>query len=291
MPPSSLTVYGPDAQLRTAIIRRSRGPVPILDGRETWNRGDATPALLIGPSSWSAAREILSLGQSACVVAESLPKLELIQDLFHLAQQNQVQFRVFNPARFLPSRQLIQQQLPRLGSPGFIRSHRWCPLSADDPQLALPAGLILDLDVALWLIGETPNRIFAMQQRLEPHRTVQLHLGFPGGASAMLSFTNQLPPGDEYQMFSVIARNGAAYSDDQNNQQLLYAGGQPRGLHAEERVTQMAQLAQHALDIVQADDAGMKENQRSWQVLQTVQAAILESLATGQPVSWGGQSR
>ena len=120
---------------------------------------------------------------------------------------------VINPDRFLPSRQLIRQQFDtgKLGEVGLIRVHRWEPrgsASADDVH-GLPASLLRDLDVVLWLIGHSPDAVYAVEQTdSNPSnsrgRFLQVHLGFPSGAMALLDFADRLPPGEGYQSLSLI---------------------------------------------------------------------------------------
>lgn len=54
-----------------------------------------------------------------------------------------------------------------------------------------------------------------------------IHLGFPGGAMAMLDFTGALPEGDGYRSLCLIGSRGAAYADDHRDRNLLFDGGAP----------------------------------------------------------------
>ena len=113
----------------------------------------------------------------------------------------------FNPDRFLPSRQLIRQQLDsgKLGDVGLIRVHRWEPTVGQVFNLpgvggqvenlpheinVLPTGLLRDLDLVLWLVGKPPDSIYAVSRSESSDsqsKFIQVHLGFPGGAMALIS--------------------------------------------------------------------------------------------------------
>ncbi len=166
---------------------------------------------------------------------------------------NEPQVVVVNPDRFLPSRQLIRQQLDagKLGDVGLVRVHRWEPnLSHDDG--GLPTGLLRDLDLVLWLVGKLPDAIHAVEQSDSSGKSIQLHLGFPGGAMALIDFSSQLPNGDGYQSLSVIGSAGAAYDDDHQNMQLVFRGGQAQAVRAEETGRRHNAAVQERIDSLQA---------------------------------------
>src|SRR5204862_5790831 len=86
-----------------------------------------------------------------------------VEDVMLQARQANIQCAIANPDRFLPSRQLIKQQIPgKLGALGLIRMHRWEPAGNDVEPLGFPAPLIRDIDLALWLAGQPPNRVYAL---------------------------------------------------------------------------------------------------------------------------------
>jgi predicted dehydrogenase len=157
--------------------------------------------------------------------------------LTQLAEQKGVQFKVVNSARYQPSRRLIKQQIAsHLGPPGLLRSYRWEPAAADlpTPIAGLPAGLIDDLDLALWLFGEPAERVYAVEHKLrDPSqpagRYLQIHLGFALGM-ALIDYTNRLPTDKPYQSMSVIGFSGAAYAEDDQNMQLVFRGGRAEAL-------------------------------------------------------------
>lgn len=162
----------------------------------------------------------------------------------------------FNPDRFLPSRQLIRQQLDsgKLGEVGLVRVHRWEPNVPHEIN-GLPTGLLRDLDLVLWLVGKFPDSIHAVS-RLKSNaagsRLIQVHLGFPGGAMALIDYSNQLPEGDGYQSLSVIGSTGAAYADDHQNTQLVFRGGRPQAVRAEETGRRHTTAVQERIESLQA---------------------------------------
>ena len=206
----------------------------------------------------------------------------------------------FNPDRFLPSRQLIRQQLDsgKLGDVGLIRVHRWEPTVghvSNVPGLTrhvenvpheingLPTGLMRDLDLVLWLVGKLPNSIHAVS-RSESHdsqsKFIQVHLGFPGGAMALIDYSNQLPEGDGYQSLSVIGSTGAAYADDHQNMQLVFRGGNAQAVRAEETGRRHAALIQEFVDGLQAGRE-VSSAVADWQRVVDLANAVTRSMTTG----------
>lgn len=125
------------------------------------------------------------------------------------------------PWRFSPQVRAIRSSLDagQLGKPGLLRMHVWSPASqpqGDDTKLAA-------VDLALWFTGERADAVHASHN---PHASL-IHLGFPGGAMAMLDFTGALPEGEGYRSLSLIGSRGAAYADDHRDRNLLFDGGAP----------------------------------------------------------------
>lgn len=189
-----------------------------------------------------------------------------------------------NPDRFLPSRQLIRQQLDagKLGDVGLIRIHRWEP-SVGKADGDLPAGLLRDLDLVLWLTGKLPDVIHAVEQ-IGPDnsaaRSIQLHLGFPGGAMALIDFSNQLPRGDGYQSLSVIGSAGAAYADDHQNMQLVFRGGQAQAVRAEETGRRHSAAVQERIDSLQAGQ-DVAACIAEWQNVLNVAESVRQAMCAG----------
>ncbi len=199
---------------------------------------------------------------------------------------------VINPDRFLPSRQLIRQQLDsgKLGDVGLVRVHRWEPRDAAsvDEVLGLPASLVHDLDVVLWLVGRSPDSVYAVEQSdselgQSRGRFLQVHLGFPGGAMALLDFADRLPPGEGYQSLSVIGSAGAAYADDQQNMQLVFRGGRPQTLRADESGRRHSALVQETIEALQAG-GDVAAHVADWQNVVKVAEAVRQSFASNKPL-------
>jgi len=220
------------------------------------------------------------------LVADPCPARESVETLFDSARKAGVQFCVVNPDRYLASRQLIRKQLSGpLGEPGLLRLHRWEPTSTHPTDL--PAAILRDLDLSLWLMDRRPDRVFAIEQKHPDSagRCVQVHLGFPGGGMALLDFNNRLPAGDGYQSLSVIAASGAAYADDHQNMQLVYRGGSPEAARTEERSGQLAAIAQEFVDSLRGNRDLMTTNAAGWRNVSAVADAVKQSLASGQSVA------
>lgn len=130
--------------------------------------------------------------------------------------------------RFLPSQQVLKQRLVagQLGELGLLRAHRWYAgadggtgSGPDWQALAAPY-----LDLANWLYGDPPERVFA---RTGGPDYAQIHLGFGAAGMALIDVSAGLPPGDGYRSVSVIGSAGAGYADDHHNRALLFGGGDP----------------------------------------------------------------
>jgi predicted dehydrogenase len=188
-----------------------------------------------------------------------------------------------NPDRYLPSRQLIRRQLDgKLGAPGLIRLHRWeAAASAADVLDLLPC----DLDLVAWLMGRAPNRVHAVGST---SGYVQVHLGFAGGGMALLDRTDRLPPGDGYSYLSVIGSAGAAYADDQHNVQLLYRGGAPQALRADEGTEALTTLVQEFADGLRAG-RDPSPNPADWGQVREIMTAVRRSLESRQAVALEGR--
>jgi hypothetical protein len=170
---------------------------------------------------------------------------------------------IVNPDHSLPSRQILVDELQgtKFGIPGLIRSHRWeAPLSmtcegadrALDPT-GLPAPLVRDIELAMWLKSSGPNVVHAIERpgaESDPCRfgVIQVHLGFSDGGMALLDYADTLPAGDGYQSLSAICSHGAMYADDESNHQLAFLGGRPVAARADESVVAQSRLIQQFVD-------------------------------------------
>ena len=183
---------------------------------------------------------------------------------------------IVNFDRYLPSRQLIRQQLDagKLGEPGLIRVHRWEPAPAE----RMSAAFRRDLDCVLWCFGRLPEKVYAV----ENVAGVQVHLGFPGGGMATLDHADRLLPGDGYGSFSVIGARGAAYADDHLNMHLAFHGGPSRAIRAEETAVALSAGIQAFVNVESENP------QPPWRQTLAVAEAIRTSLRTRRAVSGEG---
>ena len=128
--------------------------------------------------------------------------------------------------RHAPSNVLIKERVDsgKLGAPGLLRVHRW----RGSTEAPWECRIFADIDLALHLMGGLPDTLFAMTRREGAY--LQVHLGFPGGAMAILDFATSLPPGQCYDSLSLVGTKGTAYADDHSNTHLLFTGAAPRAL-------------------------------------------------------------
>ncbi len=228
------------------------------------------------PADDEAAIERCLSGGAHVVLTAPSPLLGPTLDrLAAVARQAGVQLGLLNPDRYLPSRRLIRAQLDagKLGDPGLVRIHRWLPAGgARDLHLR-------DLDVAIWLIGRAPDVVYA----LDTDCSRQLHLGFPGGAMALLDVAT-LPAGDGYRLLHLIGSRGAAYADDQQNTQLLYRGGAARALLVDEGAAALRGLARDAAAALAAG-GDLSCTLAEWRRVAGVAAAARRSIETREAVT------
>jgi predicted dehydrogenase len=217
--------------------------------------------------------------------------VDRLRNLSAVARQSGAQLAVMNPDHFLPSRKLIRQQLDagKLGTPGFIRFHRWKSedIPAEERSAELPVQLLRDLELTLSWMRASPNLVYAVELPADGPQTagrlLQLHLGFSGGSMALIDYAERMPAGADYVSVSVIGAAGAAYADDQQNMQLVYRGGQPVAIRAEEAGLQVVAMVQ---DFV----AGLQTNRdfttshTAWIGVLKVAESVRQSLATRRAV-------
>jgi predicted dehydrogenase len=255
----------------------------------------------VGPRLRGAALEVGDAGDAVAIVGEGWVDLAIVERCLHarkhllyaagppssfdrltalwsLAKECGVKLAVVNPDGHLPSRRLIQDQIgAALGAAGLIRIHRWQSKgnepSADD---ASPGPLVRDLEWVVHWVGASPSHVFALGN-------IQVHLGFNNGGMALIDYQSTFPVGAGYHSVTVIAANGAAYADDHENQQLLYRGGHPQALRADETTRQRVHLLQDFVDaLARGDD--LSANAPAWRDAYAVASAVRKSLATREAV-------
>ncbi|MDB5389129.1 MAG: hypothetical protein JWM11_4775 [Planctomycetaceae bacterium] len=202
---------------------------------------------------------------------------------------------VVNLDHFLPSRQTIHEQLRtrKLGEPGLVRMHRWKNRDEEtgnwNQRYQLPVPLVLDLELAHWLTGMSPNLVFATEASgaetdALPGRTIQVHLGYENGGMALIGYSDAFPCGAGYQSLSIIGCSGAVYADDHQNMQLLYQWNCLNALRTEEGVRPRANLAQVFVDAL-CNDLDLSPSVTDWQNILKLKNAAEKSLASRQAVS------
>ncbi len=188
--------------------------------------------------------------------------------------------------RFLPSVAAVKESLKtgKLGAPGLLRIHHWQPQAAGDVRQAL----LPQLDIACWLIDQSPGVLFAQSRPVQPAATqrdyVQVHLGFADHRMALIDCSTSLAAGDDYYSLSVIGASGAAYADDHHNMQLVFGGGHPQAIRTSQGDKALLATLQEFIDAAEArrtPPCGAAE----WKRAQTILAAVDQSLSTGQSVS------
>jgi predicted dehydrogenase len=254
---------------------------------------DALIVLDAGRCEMQAIDEVLASRNHVLLAADASVSADDIAGLASTAQRCGVQLGIANLERHLPSRQLIRQQLDggKLGAAGLLRLHRWVssavsPLTSTPTQIPTP--LLLDLDVATWLIGAWPELVYAVERRanasdMASGRLIQVHLGFADGGMALVDFASHLPPGAGYSSLSLIGSAGAAYADDHQNQQLLFQGGPAQALHAEEGVRALVDVVQQFVDALQTGGDVFTTLIR-WQSMLKTAEAVRQSIELQQAV-------
>jgi len=248
-------------------------------------------AVFVGPRQpeGEVIGRFLAAGKHVLVAAESCPSSAVLEALAAAARQGGVQLAVVNPDHYLPSRQLIRQQLDagKLGEVGLVRAHRWEPAADNRAELlGVPGPLTRDIELVCWLAAKQPNLVYAVGQAANGF--VQVHLGFPGGSMALLDYFDHLAAGDGYQSVTVIGSTGAAYANDHQNMQLLYRGGRPQAVRTEEGARQMAALVQEFVDGLRTG-RDLSPSVTAWRNAAAVAGAVRRSLESRCAVSLEGR--
>ncbi len=248
------------------------------------------------PVDISVIERTLAHGKHVLIAAGPWLTVERLGLLTTAASQAKVHIEIVNPDHFLPSRQLIRQQLDagKLGEPGLIRIHRWeaTAENVSKESKTLPSPLVCDLELATWLTGSLPNSIYATQttppaESARLGRIIQVHLGFPNGAMALIDYSNALPSGDGYQSLSVIGSAGAVYADDHQNVQLVFRGDHPQAVRTGEGIRLWVQLTQEFVDAVK-DDRDLSTTATQWHQALAVMQAVEQSLESRQSIAMEG---
>jgi predicted dehydrogenase len=237
----------------------------------------------------------LSAGKHVLLATGPYVSSDVLETLSVAARDAEVRLAIVNPDRFLPSRQVIRQQLDAgcLGAPGLVRLHRWEP--AAGRTLDMSPGWVRDLELAIWLAGKLPNLVYAIEPVANDRDTLpgpilQIHLGFPEGAMALIDYAACLPAGEGYQSLSVIGSAGAAYADDHQNMQLVYQGGRPRAMRADEGAVQLGAMVQEFVDALHAGH-DFAASVSAWRDVLAVVEAVERSLVSRQAIALTPEDR
>jgi predicted dehydrogenase len=264
----------------------------------TVDRGDpempssCAAAAFLDPLEMSTerAQRCLHSGQHVLLLAGSWLSESALGRLSTAARDTGTRLAVLSPERFLPSRQLIREQLDsgRLGLPGLVRIHRWAHSAGSVGEMPVP--LLLDLDIATWLMGEAPDRVYAVEAQHNDGtgligRPIQMHLGFPGGGMALIDFADVPPGRGNYQSLSLIGSRGAAYADDQQNMQLLYGrASPPHALQVRERSSALVALVQSFVTDLLQEETESTDSGATWIRVLEIARAARGSVASRQAV-------
>lgn len=291
-------VFSADDQLRSALNSRLRGAI-LVDGkddpdRQPMNGFDGFVVPLSPPlfNMHQFAEGFLSWKKHVLLPGHHQFNSDALRTCMQLAERNKLTLSVVNPDHYRPSRQLIRQALDagHFGLPGLIRIHRWESGNPDAAVAAtdLPAACILDIEITLWLMRKPPAIVFATavhppNSEADVSRTLQIHLGFAGGAMALIDYSNRLSQGGSYQSLSLLGSNGASYADDHQNMQLLFQGEQPRAIKVDDELRATANMLQDFVDAV-SSQRDCTENLHRWETAHAVADAVLRSIASKESV-------
>lgn len=248
-------VRGLDARLRDARLVERDGDVVVFP----WPGENLDPVIV-------ALRE----GKHVLVDVKAIGWASPLHRLIDGVVPSQT-FALMNSDRYLPSRQLIRQQLEagKLGRPGLIRMF--------DPHMQSA------LDQILWYFGELPTVAFA--HRISGKHD-HVHLGFANGGMALASFASS---NETHPSLSLIGSSGAAYADEQANKQILVHRDFPQDTVRKMPDTgpQWPGVIQHFLDAI-AEKRDLSASIDSWRQVMALSEAIERSIALGQAVELEG---
>ena len=185
----------------------------------------------LGPSTFQDAltaaetgRHVLAGGPPATDPAE-------FDRLLHLCQRKGVALVCGGVSRFGRRHRLVREVLSedRIGEPVFIRYTDPGADATNDWDVAAA------IDLANWLLGATPNAIYAQAVRKspgEPDSHLSISVTYPNGATALVSLGSPAgSPGSPTLM--VLGRRGALYDNQASTSQIVLAGDRAKPLSPE----------------------------------------------------------
>ena len=291
-----LAVCGVNRSVCEDVARRIRGATLsacTIDALNATAGQDFDAVAFVGETSPSAEtlRKCVADGMHLLLATETILSTPGLDAVVECGDAAHVRVVVRNPDHALPSRRLIHDELrgSKLGSPGLIRLHRWESKNASrnlDPA-KLPAPLIRDLDLILWLTNSFPNHLYAVERGADNEgTTIQVHLGFPDGSMTLLDYADTLPAGDGYQSLSTICAHGAVYADDHANRQLRYQGGMAAAEPTDEGLFPLTTLIQQFVDELSVADVCQVGIAR-WRQVRRLAATVRQSIQTHASICGG----
>ena len=279
----NLAIAGIDRSLQDAAGARLRGVALTEPGQDT---SDAL--LLLGEAS-PDRRFIESVAKrGGCLFVGSDWNIDQ-HILDHWTASGGAPPRYCFLPRQLAAVRLIRQQLQsgHLGKPGLIRTHRWLSRSETVTEAAKKFRVLTEeLDLALWFAAAAPERVFALERSDSGGPTVlQVHLGFPHGAMAVLDLSIDIPTTSDYRAISLIGSNGAASADDHANLQWLMQPSSSAAILDNASLPAVVSLLAEIRDnfaSVEWAEQSRRDRNAATQASELVQA----SLRTGNAIAW-----
>ncbi len=207
--------------------------------------------------------------------------------------------------RFLPAVATIKQSLAdwKLGALGLVRLHLWEPRASagaaledvsSEPVIEEVVEQVVELaveefDLARWLFGTSPTIIHATGCKIGEGRYLQVHFGFSAGGMALIDCA-PIPPGARgYFSLSAIGSSGAAYADDHHNTHLLFRGGDPSALMADQESESLRGLIEEFVGAISEGRAPAITGADGRDLLE-ISTAVQRSISCGCPVARQGGS-
>jgi hypothetical protein len=277
-------------QGRLPIQSAKQAMIQTVHGADAMKSCDAVAFLGVLPPTVDDITRLVDIRKHVLLATETILPFDDLQFLVACGTKAGVRVIVMNPDRMRPSRRLFYDELrgSKFGSVGLIRLHRWqsaSPRALDSTQL--PAPLVRDLDLVIWLAQQHPNVVHAIERKEGKTGTIQVHLGFESGGMALIDFADCLPQGDGYQSMSAICSTGAIYADDHSNCQLNFRGGSAHALPADEGLLPLVNSIQPFVETLSAKADVSRENM-PWQDVFAVASAVRQSIDSGLAVSLEG---
>lgn len=292
-----LAICGLDESRIDEIARRIRGAsvtrLPDLTAGEVAGVDcDAVACFGPVPPDVRFIANTIQAGRHTFIATEVLPSLTDLKSLTEQANTKGVHIQIENPDHGLPSRRLIFDELrgSKLGQFGLIRSHRWesTPRLRSVETFDLPAPLVRDLELTLWLTRQMPTTVFAVEhsvQQGDTRGTIHVHLGFADGGMVLMDYADCLLPGDGYQSLSTICANGAMYADDHQNRQLAYRGGTAQATPTDEGLLPFVTLIQQFVTGL-STPSPIKSGLARWERTSALAETVRQSLDRRSPVAF-----